>query len=196
MLYADVIIDISVASLDRTFQYRIPPELTGKVRIGSPVRIPFGRGNASRKGYIVGISETPKFPPERTKDIAEVPERELTIEDRMVELAYWMRGEREHLFFKASDENGKVWRTTDLGALLRITEPKISVLPSGEVITLHRATQDAFIRTVFWSLPEAFEFQEHEQMLDPEVAATARVKELYQDTGGVAPVKKAWWKFW
>ena len=91
MLYADVIIDISVASLDRTFQYRIPPELTGKVRIGSPVRIPFGRGNASRKGYIVGISETPKFPPERTKDIAEVPERELTIEDRMVELAYWMR---------------------------------------------------------------------------------------------------------
>lgn len=91
MLYADVIIDISVASLDRTFQYRIPEELAGKVRIGSPVRIPFGKGNSMRKGYIVGIGTTPKFPPELTKDISEVPERDLTIEDRMVDLAYWMR---------------------------------------------------------------------------------------------------------
>ena len=82
------------------------------------------------------------------------------------------------------------------GTVIRVTPPKVSVLPSGEVITLHRATQDAFIRTVFWSLPEVFEFQEHEQMLDPDVAGTARVKELYQESGGVAPVKKAWWKFW
>ena len=72
----------------------------------------------------------------------------------------------------------------------------MSVLPSGEVITLHRATQDAFIRTVFWSLPEAFEFQEHEEMLDPDVAGTARVKELYEESGGEAPVKTSWWKYW
>ena len=68
MLYADVIIDISVASLDRTFQYRIPEELRCRVRIGSAVRVPFGKGNSLRKGYIVGIGGTPKFPPERTKD--------------------------------------------------------------------------------------------------------------------------------
>ena len=117
---------------------------------------------------------------------------------RQFELVHWGRGQSEHLFLKVRDtgSSDRRWTTADLGAIIRVTEPKVSVLPSGEVITLHRATQDAFIRTVFWSLPEAFEFQEHEQMLDPDVAGTARVKELYQDSGGVTPVKKAWWKFW
>ena len=117
---------------------------------------------------------------------------------REFELVHWGRNRAEHLFLKAKDTGSanRRWTTADLGTIVRVSEPKLSVLPSGEVITLHRATQDAFIRTVFWSLPDVFEFQEHEQMLDPDVAATARVKELYQDSGGVAPVKKAWWKFW
>ena len=33
-------------------------------------------------------------------------------------------------------------------------------------------------------------------MLDPDVAGAERVKELYKESGGVEPVKKAWWKFW
>ena len=117
---------------------------------------------------------------------------------REFELVHWGRNQAEHIFLKVQDtgSSNRRWTTADLGTVIRVTEPKVSVLPSGEVITLHRATQDAFIRTVFWSLPEAFEFQEHEQMLDPDVAATVRVKELYEDSGGVAPVKKAWWKFW
>lgn len=117
---------------------------------------------------------------------------------REFELVHWGRDQTEHLFLKVKDtgSTNRRWTTADLGTFIRVTDPKLSVLPSGEVITLHRATQDAFIRTEFWSLPEVFEFQTHEQMLDPDVAATARVKELYQDTGGVAPVKKAWWKFW
>ena len=57
-------------------------------------------------------------------------------------------------------------------------------------------TQDAFVRSEFWSLPDVFEFHMHEKMLDPDVAGAARVRELYKDAGGVEPVKKAWWKFW
>ena len=76
------------------------------------------------------------------------------------------------------------------------SSPAQLVLPSGEVMTLHRTTQDAFIRTEFWSLPDVFEFNLHELMLDPDVAGAERVKELYKEAGGVEPVKKAWWKFW
>ena len=117
---------------------------------------------------------------------------------REFELVHWGRNQAEHLFLKVRDSGttNRRWTTADLGTVIRVTPPKVSVLPTGEVITLHRATQDAFIRTVFWSLPEVFEFQEHEEMLDPDVAGTARVKELYEESGGVAPVKKAWWKFW
>lgn len=117
---------------------------------------------------------------------------------REFELVHWGRDDVEHIFLKVRDSGtaSRRWTTADLGTVIRVTEPKISVLPSGEVITLHRATQDAFIRTVFWSLPDTFEFYEHEEMLDPDVAGAERVKELYRDSGGVEPVKKAWWKFW
>ena len=115
---------------------------------------------------------------------------------RTFELVYWMRGQREHLFLKASDEGGRVWRTTDLGALLRITDPKISVMPNGEVVVLHRATQDQFMRSVFWSLPEVIDFRKQEPMVDPDIAGSHRMRDLYMESGGVTPVKKAWWKFW
>ena len=115
---------------------------------------------------------------------------------RVFELVYWSRGQREHLFLKAKDEDGRIWRTTDLGVLLRITDPKISVMPNGEVVVLHRATQDQFLRSVFWSLPEVLDFRSQEPMVDPDIAGSQRMRDLYMESGGVTPVKKAWWKFW
>lgn len=117
---------------------------------------------------------------------------------REFELVHWGREQVEHIFLKVKDAGSSShrWQTTDLGPFMSVTRPKISILPSGEVVTLHRSTQDAFIRTEFWSLPDAFEFNTHELMLDPDVAGAARVKELYKESGGVEPVRKAWWKFW
>ena len=115
---------------------------------------------------------------------------------RVFELVYWSRGQREHLFLKAKDEGGRTWRTTDLGVLLRITDPKISVMPNGEVVVLHRATQDQFLRSVFWSLPDVLDFRSQEPMVDPDIAGSQRMRDLYMESGGITPVKKAWWKFW
>ncbi|MFW5651703.1 MAG: hypothetical protein ACOCNC_10075, partial [Acetivibrio ethanolgignens] len=61
MLYADVIVDISHENIDKTYQYQIPKELEASVGYGTPVRIPFGRGSRSIKGYIVGFSEKPSI---------------------------------------------------------------------------------------------------------------------------------------
>ncbi len=117
---------------------------------------------------------------------------------REFELLHWTRDRVEHLFLRARDHghSQKQWWTADLGQFLRVTRPRLSVLPTGEVVVLHRATQDSFIRTVFWSIPEDLELHEHEMMLDPDVAGAERVRELYREGGGVEPVKKAWWKFW
>ena len=52
-MYADIIVDISQEQLDKTFQYRIPPELENEVRIGVMVQIPFGRGNRLLTGTII-----------------------------------------------------------------------------------------------------------------------------------------------
>ena len=88
------------------------------------------------------------------------------------------------------------WVTTDVGPMMKITKPTVSVLPSGEVIVLHRGGPDSFIRSEFWSLPDALEFRTRELVQDPETAGQNRVQEMYKKQGGVKAADRPWWKFW
>lgn len=116
---------------------------------------------------------------------------------REFSLLYWSRNHSEHLFLAARDAgvSTKSWETRDLGALLRLEKPSISILKTGEVVVLHRLNQDQYVRSEFWSLPDALEFRVREAVQDPATAGTARVRELYK-SGGVAPKVNPWWKFW
>ena len=67
--YADVIIDVSIDKLDRPFSYRIPERLSGIIKVGSRVRIPFGAGNKEKKGYVTAIRDTAGYDDEKIKDI-------------------------------------------------------------------------------------------------------------------------------
>ena len=77
--YADVIIDIVHKAVDRTFQYRIPEALRESLMAGTCVRVPFGKGNTLRDGYVIGFSDTPEFDPEKIKEIDSVWEENLPI---------------------------------------------------------------------------------------------------------------------
>jgi len=118
---------------------------------------------------------------------------------RLFRLVHWGRNQTERLFLRIEDEPGnKIWDSIDLGVLLRTVEPKIDISPEGEVTVLHRATQDAYIRTVIWSLPDSVEVVERGQLLDPEISASQRVRSLYGEMSddGKPEEKKSWWKFW
>ncbi len=117
---------------------------------------------------------------------------------RRFELVRWGRKGTEHLFLTARDEgtSARKWRTTDVGAMMKISKPTISILPSGEVVVIHRTGPDHFIRSEFWSLPDALEFHSRELVQDPETAGQNRVQEMYNKAGGVKAVERPWWKFW
>ena len=51
-MYADVIVDISVEALDKTYQYHIPEMLESSVTTGTPVKVPFGKGNRVLNGFV------------------------------------------------------------------------------------------------------------------------------------------------
>lgn len=91
MQYADIIVDISVENLDKTYQYSIPPALCADAVIGVPVTIPFGNGNRSISGFIVGLSDVPKIAPERIKSILGIKEKGLPIEGQMIALAAFVK---------------------------------------------------------------------------------------------------------
>lgn len=89
--YADVIIDIVHTAVDRIFQYEIPQEFDGKLSVGMKIKIPFGRGNTLRDGYIIGFTEKPDYDPEKIKKIAAVDEEGMPIEGQLIRLAAWMK---------------------------------------------------------------------------------------------------------
>ncbi len=118
---------------------------------------------------------------------------------RLFKLVFWSRNQTDRLFLRIEDDpSGKVWDSLDLGALLRSSGPKIDISPEGEVTVLHRSTQDAYIRTVLWSLPDAVEVVERNSLVDPEISASQRVKSLYGEMvdDGAKKKKTSWWKFW
>ena len=90
-VYADVIVDITNEKLDRTFQYKIPPELTGEIGPGTAVQIPFGNGNRTITGYVLSIGNEPKYPQDRMKAILAVQKDAATVETKLIALAAWMR---------------------------------------------------------------------------------------------------------
>ena len=89
--YANIIVDISHESVDRTFQYRVPETLEGQVRPGSAVMIPFGKGNKPVRRYVVALTRKPEWAVDKIKDITSVLTEELGPEEEAVRLAAWMK---------------------------------------------------------------------------------------------------------
>lgn len=117
---------------------------------------------------------------------------------RSFKLVYWHRNQVDRLFMRIEDSPGaRVWDSIDLGNMMRGLPPKLDISPEGEVTVVHRATQDAFGRTLLWSLPDAVEVVERNSLMDPGISATQRVKSLYGEmTDEGAKEKRPWWKFW
>ena len=90
-MFADIIVDLSVEALDRTFQYIIPKQWEGEVFAGCCVKIPFGRGNRLIRGYVMNITDQAAWPVERMKEISEIEKKELPVESKLIQLAAWIR---------------------------------------------------------------------------------------------------------
>jgi len=118
---------------------------------------------------------------------------------RLFWLVHWNRNQTDRLFMRFEDEpGGRIWDSVDLGVLMRTEPPKIDISPDGEVTVVHRSTQDSFVRTVIWSLPDSVEVVERNVLLDPEISASQRVRSLYGEMSddGKKEKSKSWWKFW
>ncbi|HIT67960.1 MAG TPA: primosomal protein N' [Candidatus Merdisoma merdipullorum] len=91
MKYANVIVDISLDKLDRTFQYRVPAELEDALGVGMQVLVPFGNGSRRLTAYVVELTDVCEWEPERVKDIIGIAEKGIRLEGQLIALASWMR---------------------------------------------------------------------------------------------------------
>ena len=77
--------------LDRTFQYRVPESLRGRLEPGACVMIPFGNGNRLIRVTWWAWGKRVSSLRRRSRDIAGMPEKETGVEDKMIALAAWIR---------------------------------------------------------------------------------------------------------
>lgn len=89
MKFADIIIDISLDKLDKTFQYIIPDHLEDQVEVGMRVEVEFGK--SKRTGYVIDITDKPSFDIAKQKNILSVSKGSVQIESRLIKLAYWLK---------------------------------------------------------------------------------------------------------
>ena len=90
-LYADVIVDISIEKLDRPFTYRIPERLSGIICVGSRVRIPFGKGDSEKKGYVTALKDSADYEDSKIKDILGLVDGSISAEERSFEIAAYIK---------------------------------------------------------------------------------------------------------
>ncbi len=88
-MYAKVIIDIIHSEVDRVFEYLVPEGL--KLSVGFRVRVPFGRSNAMREGYVIDVSETCRYEGNDIKSIAGVLSDFAALTPGQIKLAGVMR---------------------------------------------------------------------------------------------------------
>lgn len=89
--FANVIIDIAHESVDRSFQYLVPDELTDILKEGDCVEVPFGKGNTLRTAYVLERTDECDYPPERMKTIKKILSDRVSVEQDALRIAAWMK---------------------------------------------------------------------------------------------------------
>ena len=60
-MIAEVLINSNVKNLNKYFDYNVPVELTGTIKIGDRVLVPFGRKKDLEEGYVINFKEKTDF---------------------------------------------------------------------------------------------------------------------------------------
>lgn len=85
-MYADVLVQYGVKSLDHTFTYHIPDELVSELTVGMKVLVPFGSKEIN--GFVVNISDS--IPEIEVKNIKSIITKELKLNEELMELGKYL----------------------------------------------------------------------------------------------------------
>ena len=87
---ANIAVSNTAFSLDKLYAYKIPPELSPLIKVGTMVLVPFGRGDKARMGVVLEVfTEMPNF--KNIKEIYDATTDEIILTPELLELAYFLK---------------------------------------------------------------------------------------------------------
>ena len=87
-MYAEVLIEYSAKSIDKTFTYIIPPHLLGVIKIGMKVLIPFGTNTIN--GFVTNIIDEYKDTYE-LKEIVDIVDKYFCLNEELMQLGTYLQ---------------------------------------------------------------------------------------------------------
>ena len=84
-MYAEVLVEYGVKSLDRSFTYHVPKDL--KLKVGMKVLVPFGKTVIN--GFVTNITKTTDV--ENIKDIISITNENLVLNKELLELGHYIK---------------------------------------------------------------------------------------------------------
>ena len=86
-MYAEVLVQYGVKSLDRQFTYKIPEELKNDLQVGMKVLVPFGTMKIN--GFVIKIkNETDQ---ENLKEIIEITNKDFRLNNELLDLGKYIK---------------------------------------------------------------------------------------------------------
>ena len=86
---ARIAVAAATYSIDKPYDYLVPENLLERARIGVRVTVPFGRGNRTSEGVILGLDHEKRR--EQLKAITSVLDDESVLGPAQIKLALWLR---------------------------------------------------------------------------------------------------------
>ena len=88
-MYAEIVVNLTSRSVDRLFDYKIPPALLRDIKPGSRVIVPFSRNNSEKEGFVLRVKDTTDAKG-NIKSIIRIATAEPAFRPDMVELIEYM----------------------------------------------------------------------------------------------------------
>ena len=85
-MFAELIINSNVKTLNKTFDYIVPESMQNDIRVGSRVFVPFGNGKKLEDGFVINLKDKSEF---ANKEIAKIEIKD-SISEENIELARLM----------------------------------------------------------------------------------------------------------
>lgn len=89
-MIASVIVTVSNSNVDQQFDYNVPGTMQSIIKVGSRVKVTFGKADRTIMGYVINVKDETDFSG-NLKDITEVLDIEPLISSNMFELAKYIK---------------------------------------------------------------------------------------------------------
>ena len=121
-LYAWVYLLDAPYSLDRAFEYYIPPELRGNIAKGDLVTVPFGTANRKKLGIVTELSSAPENEKINYKPLISVCDKSTSLDEDMLGLCFFLKEQTLCTVGDAVRAMTPVSAVTRLEEIYRITD--------------------------------------------------------------------------